>query len=134
MIIGQADLLAEFYRENGFKKYIMSSLNETKANSIIFFSGALSVYVVILHLHRCYCWSVVPKNDFEAHLSIIIALASMNVPRGWTSVRNRFFDFFSDGCFLPFMAFLYGLLLAMQLHLYFQQDSEPQRSLSYGNL
>lgn len=68
---------------------------------------ALSVYVVILHLHRCYSWSFVPKDDFEAHLSIIIALASINLPKEQTSMRNRASDFFSNGSWTAVFYLLY---------------------------
>jgi hypothetical protein len=39
----------------------------------------------------------VPKDGFEAHLSIIIALVSLNVPKEQTRMRNRSFDFFGNG-------------------------------------
>lgn len=48
-----------------------------------------------------------PKDDFEAHLSIIIALASMSLPKEQTSMRNRSFDFFSNGSCIAVFYLLY---------------------------
>lgn len=61
----------------------------------------------------------------------------MNIPKEQTSMRNRSFDFFSDGheLFLPFVSFfmLFALGIANTTFM-FSNVEGPQRSLSCNTL
>lgn len=133
MIIGKADLLAEFYRANGlFRKYIsFPKWNETKQHYFLFCGfECLCCDVTFTQMLLLICCA---KGWLWSSLSIIIALANMCVPKEQTSRRNRSFDFFSDGhelnsAFCIF--FLWFTLGVANTTFMFSDRGEPQWSLS----
>lgn len=124
MIIGKADLLAEFYRENGlFEKYVISSpeWNQTKQHYFLFCGFECLccdiTFTQMLLLILC------AKGWLWSSLSIVIAFASMNVLKEQTHMRHRSFDFFSNGheLFSAFCIVCLCLLMALKIqHLCFQ--------------